>query len=367
MRISRASLVCLSLLVSLLGGVQFPASAQDSTAVVVEASRARPDFPGDITFELDAAVEGAVLSVDLVYQLANLETMQLLPAEFELDGDDLSAEAVADLETYFLPVGIDLTYHWIITLNDDVVVETSSNVVTWIDDRFDWDRVDGPGIEIYSYDRSDGFEDLMLEVGSQAVVDLTALYQPEVTFPIRIWVYESGEDYAGTLAENSQGWSAGSAYPDLQVIQAVIPDDSDSEVLRVIPHEISHQVLNLATLNPYNAPATWIDEGLAVLAQTGGENLYRTVVMNAAREDELISLRSLISSFPYDAAGARLAYAQSFSAVQYLVAVYGEDAVLAIVDAYEAGNSHNDVLLAAIGLSIDEFDADWRAHLEVQL
>ena len=366
MLISRVSWVSLSLLLSVFGGYQSGASAQGTEALIVEESVAHPDFPGDIAFALEAEIEGTVNSVDIVYQQANLETLQLLPAEFEQNENSLSADAVADLETYFVPVGIDLTFHWVITLEDGVVAETEDEVVTWVDDRFDWDRADGTGIEIYSYDRSDEFVAEMLAIGSKSVVDLTELYRPTITFPIRIWVYESGDDYAGTLAANSQDWSAGSAYPDLQVIQAVIPEDSDSEILRVIPHEISHQILNLATLNPFNTPATWIDEGLAVVAQTGGKNFYRDVVLNAYETDELLSLRSLISSFPYHASGARMAYAQSYSVMEFVISEYGEATIGTIVDAYAAGNSHADVLMEALGMTIDELDQIWRSYLQTQ-
>ena len=94
----------------------------------------------------------------------------------------------------------------------------------------------------------------------------------------------------------------GSAYPDLGVIQAVVPENSESEVRRVLPHEISHQLLYQATANPFTVTATWIDEGLAVVGQTGGKDFYRDVVADAYNDDELLSLRGLISAFPFDPA-----------------------------------------------------------------
>lgn len=366
MRTLRVSLVSLSLLLSLLGVYRFPASAQSSNVISVDESTATTDFPNDIAFSLSATVEGEVASIDLVYKQANLVALELIKAEYDQAGDEITAAAFADLTVYFLPAGIDVTYHWVLTLDDGSIIETESETVTWLDERFEWDRLDGPGIEVYSYDRSDDFNDYVLEVSADAVVDMIALYQPESTFPIKLWVYESGEDYAGTLAENSQEWSAGSAYPDLQVIQAVIPDGSESEVLRIVPHEISHQILSMATENPFNAPATWIDEGLAVRAQTGGKDFYFDVAIQAWEDGELLSLRSLISVFPYDPNDAGLAYAESYSAIEFIIGEYGEASITGIVEAYRAGNSHNDVIILALGMSIEELDDAWRESLAEQ-
>jgi hypothetical protein len=344
-----------------MSSVPIPAGASASVAVV--SSRATPDFPDTIKFELTAEVQRDVALVDLVYLQASLETFQLLPAEHEINGHLVTARASADLATYFLPVGIDLTYHWVITMTNGEVVETSESVVTWIDDRFEWDLTSLPEIEIYSYDRSEEFLDFTSDICAEAGSELVALYGLPAIEPIRIWVYKSGEDFAGTLATNSQDWAAGTAYPDLQVIQAVIPEDSQSEVTRVLPHEISHQLLYQATVNPYTVTATWIDEGLAVIAQTGGKERYRDVVADGYMDAELLPLRGLISSFPFEPDDARKAYAQSFLVMEYVLATYGPEVIPAIIEGYSLGLSHDDVLIRALGLDTDQLEAAWLQSL----
>ena len=361
LRLSWVSLSLFSALWAAFGHQAFPALA--APTFVVSDSSATANFPTGMEFTLEGTTEDTVSSVDLVYTQANLETLELVSGDFSQDGDQVKATADADFTINFLPVGIDLTYHWVITFDDDSIFETDPQVAPWIDDRFDWELAEGEGVQIYSYGRSQEFVDLMVSVSEQAVADMTALYQPEETFPIRIWAYESGKDYSGTLATNSQEWSAGSAYPDLQVIQAVIPDGSDSEVLRILPHEVSHQILHMATMNPYNSPATWIDEGLAVHAQVGGTDDYDNIVADAIADDEILSLRSLISAFPFDPGLARLAYAQSYSVIGFIKDQWGDEGVLAIVEAYRAGNSHEDVIKIALGMTMDELQDAWLASL----
>ena len=364
MRFLRISWVSLSLLVSLAWvGAPLHGSAQDATPAAVTESSATADFPNGMTFDLRATIDGDVSSVDLVYAQANLETLELITATFTQDGSDLTASADADFTINFLPVGIDLTYHWVITLADESVHETQPQTATWIDDRFDWDVATGAGVEIYSYERSADFVQFMLTTAEDAVVAMKDLFQPEETWPIRIWAYASSEDYAGTLATNSQEWSAGSAYPDLQVIQAVIPDDDQDEVLRVLPHEVSHQILHMATLNPFNGPATWIDEGLATHAQIGGTEAYPRIVADAIAEGSILGLSSLISAFPFDPTQARLAYAESYSAIGFIKEQWGDDGIRAIVLAYRAGNSHEDVIQIALGMSLSDLQDAWLASV----
>jgi hypothetical protein len=367
MRISRARWVSLSLI--LLASALFPplgpavAVAQTPLPITVETSTAQSDFPDAMTFALTASIEGEVKHVDLVYQEAHLETLELLPATFEQSDASLTATAKADFSIYYVPAGIDLTYHWVITFADESVSESQSSVVTWIDKRFDWEKREGNGVEIYSYGRSDSFLDFVVDTSNKAVQDMTALYNPPSVLPIRIWLYDSREDFNGTLASNSETWAVGAAYPSLQVILAVIPDKSRSEVERVLPHEISHQILSQATLNPYNAPAAWIDEGLAVVAQIGGKSTYQDTVDEALRKGDLISLGGLTASFPYDPDQASIAYGESYLVMQYILDQYGPEAIQRIIAAYRAGNSHDDVIQIALGMSVDDLEQGWIAQL----
>jgi hypothetical protein len=359
----RLRLILLASLVPVLTQVQY-VRAQDAPDVTVEETTAESDFPEAMKFQLSAAVEGEVERVDLVYQQASLETFNLVPADFEQDGENLEADASAEMAINFVPAGIDLTYRWAIAFSNDSIVETDANVVTWTDDRFEWDRIEAEGVELYMYDRSDDFAEFARDVASEAIAELTDLYQPDTVLPLRIWLYETREDFAGTFAANSETWAAGASYPSLQVILAVIPRDSESEVLRIIPHEISHQLLHQATKNPFNSPATWIDEGLAVLAQTGGQEQYLGAVVDAYEEGELLSLASLNSSFPFDASDATLAYGESYLVMEYVASTYGRETISDIIAGYAEGASHEDVIGSALGMSIEDLQIEWESTLD---
>ena len=70
------------------------------------------------------------------------------------------------------------------------------------------------------------------------------------------------------------------------------PEGGTREVGRVIPHEVSHQLLYQATKNPFNSPPTWLDEGLAVSNQESGNEDSPALLKDATEKGHLFSIRS---------------------------------------------------------------------------
>lgn len=359
----RRSWVAAAGLVILLGllclRVPGPTRAVDLTVVSEDAVA---DFPTGITLTLDydaaRPVDAAYVLYTLAHQEIETEVAAVLPA-----GDDTSATAEIEMAVNYVPAGVDLTYRWRLVSHGAADVDTVAETITWRDDRFDWERTATDEVEVFGYEGGAELREEVLASAQETVDRLSVEYGVTVDRAIRIWVYASKKDFDGTLAANSQEWAAGAAYPDLQLILAVIPEDRPSELGRIIPHEVSHQVFAMATANPYNIPATWLDEGLAVVSQTNGTGQMTGLVERAKRDGDLLPLASITSGFPYDPDAASLAYAEAFSVVSYLVGTYGEEAVAAIGTAYRAGNTHDDVLRQAIGRDVAQLDAEWRATI----
>ena len=172
-----------------------------------------------------------------------------------------------DLRAGELPPGIDIQYRWRITEADGDVVETPEQTLSWVDDRYDWTPLSGPNVTVYTYDADPAFQQAILDSAERTITSLAESYGAELEQPVRVWAYADKDDLYGALAPNSEPWIAGAAYPGLHVIMAVLPPGDYDEVARVVPHEISHQVLHQATENPFNSPPQWLDEGLATYWQ----------------------------------------------------------------------------------------------------
>ena len=83
----------------------------------------------------------------------------------------------------------------------------------------------------------------------------------------------------------------------------------------------------------------------------------------AISKNELISVRSLSSSFPTDPDAARLSYAESFSLVDFLLDEYGGEKMSELLGVFKAGSSYDDALIQVYGFDMDGLDARWRGSL----
>jgi len=160
-------------------------------------------------------------------------------------------------------------------------------------------------------------------------------------------------------------WAGGLAYPNYNTILiGVQPSTVDTWGIGTVAHELGHLVLAeygqscLGGQRP-----TWLEEGIAMYAEGGMQDSEETNLQNAIRNDELIPFRSLIGNFPAHDEGARLAYAQSYSLIQYMVDQFGLDTMQQFILFIAEGNSHDAGLRELYDLDIDQLENQWRSSI----
>jgi hypothetical protein len=131
----------------------------------------------------------------------------------------------------------------------------------------------------------------------------------------------------------------------------------------VIPHELVHLVFDTAVHNQYRFPPRWLNEGLAVYLSEGYGSSDRGRVQDAAKNDQLIPLVALGGQFPTDYDRTLLAYAESVSAIDYLVRTQSQDALVNLVHAYADGLTDDEAFTRALGQDLAAFQAGWLADL----
>lgn len=346
----------------MLVAAQEVATPAPDLAVTFGQQTASSDFPRGITFSVDYSTPEPIERAELLYSYAGDETLNLVTAELP----DPSAQSVSyflDLQIYYLPPGLDLTYHWRLTGEDGASAETPPATVTWLDSRFDWTTIETADVRVSTYDGDAGFAQQILDSAQAAVDRVQSDLNVKLDQQVRIWSYASKDDFAGTQAPNTEQWLAGVAFPDLKLILAVLPTGNTTEIGRVVPHEITHQVIHQATENPFSDLPTWLDEGMAVSYQDNGNEGFPAMVQSAADQGALFSIRSLNSGFPYDAGSATLSYAESFSIVTFIRSKWGEEGLARLIDAYKDGISDDAAAKQALGVDLTELDALWKESL----
>ncbi|MGI8486290.1 MAG: peptidase MA family metallohydrolase, partial [Thermomicrobiales bacterium] len=120
------------------------------------------------------------------------------------------------------------------------------------------------------------------------------------------------------------------------------------------------------TQNPFTVLPVWFDEGMATHTQIGGTSAFMGIVISASRNDALFNLPSLAASFPFDPSQATLAYAASWSAIEYIEQTSGEQGIAAMIEAYKSGVSGNQVIQHALDITMEQLNADWKAWVASQ-
>jgi hypothetical protein len=128
----------------------------------------------------------------------------------------------------------------------------------------------------------------------------------------------------------------------------------------VLAHEIAHAIL-FRVLGPHvRELPLWLNEGIAQRESEPMTLNQRELVSEAAADGTLIPLTSLSESFPRERIA--LAYAESSSAVGYLVRRHGRQSVRVLISELANTGSFDKAMLAATGKTGDRFASDWYAH-----
>jgi hypothetical protein len=353
-------LLVLALAASMLPGI---VQARDTNVIQVKESDAQPNFPMRITFSLNARSTDAPISeVELLYGSTRADSRTIVPIDITPD-DQIDVQHVLDTQQYFLPVGIELSYNWIIRDAAGNILETPTQELVYHDERFPWQELSERGVTIYWYDGSDQFGAEMMQIATRTLDRLQTEIGATVDDSVKIYIYANQRDLRSALQPNSVEWVGGQAMPSLGLITGIVAGGDMSEAKRIIPHELSHQVLHQAVENPYGGTPLWLDEGLAVHNQETLDSVFPQMLEQAARTDQLIPLEALASSFPADPNRALLSYAQSNSVVEYIIDDYGTDKLAQLVDTFREATPVDEAVSQVFGLSVDELHAEWRETL----
>lgn len=372
----------LMMLLTTLAGVGHPllpvtvSVAQPSTPAAAEPLKATTqtviDFPRGITVTGSLNLTGLALdesgSFDLLYHIGTDETIHLVPATMGNGSADavVPVEAMIDLQSSFVPAGVELSLFWRVPLDNGRYAESDPTPIQWFDTRWDWQAITSSQVTLRFFDLDSAFAGRILDSAQSTVSDLERRFALERSDPISVWIYPSAEAFRGAQQPNSREAVAGASYPGFLLITAIIPDGNDREIGRVIPHEVSHQILYQATRNPFTLPPLWFDEGIATHYQIGGTDGFLEMVIRAEERGELFDLGSLDASFPYSPEQTTLAYAASWSAIAHIRDVHGDEGIAALIRGFATGAPYPDAIEQALGLSKDELNREWRSWIARQ-
>jgi hypothetical protein len=111
----------------------------------------------------------------------------------------------------------------------------------------------------------------------------------------------------------------------------------------------------------------WLDEGICQWASGGIAELLsgeeEGIFAKAVISDSLIDIQKL-SRFPADEKNLILAYQESKSIVQHIVAKFGSRGLLALLENLRRGETVQEAVREAFSMSLPELEKDWQASVK---
>lgn len=179
---------------------------------------------------------------------------------------------------------------------------------------------------------------------------------------MKIYTYANPADMRATLQVADRSWVGAHTDPDLLTMVVSLPPGPEQrlEMEHQIPHELMHIIVYLKVGPSYvNLPA-WLNEGLASIAELYPNPDYLIILESAYQKGNLFPIKDLCASFPRDAAGAYLAYAQAASFTRYLHKEYGSSGLENLLQTYAEGLDCERGIQVALGGDLNQLELAWR-------
>ncbi len=231
------------------------------------------------------------------------------------------------------------------------------------DNRYAWQTLEDDQFQVHWADQGGlDFGADILEVARTGLKRIQSLITAPPSGQIDIYAYPSTSELQETLALAGLDWVAGHADPDLGVMVVSLPNRPEKRLLmeQRVPHELMHIMLYQALGPGYNNLPTWLNEGLASVAELYPNPDYQIMLEDAYQKDAILSIGSLCQPFPRDAYSANLAYAEAASFTRYLQQQFGSSGLEKLTQGYADGLDCERGVELGLGQSLLKLERDWR-------
>jgi len=187
-------------------------------------------------------------------------------------------------------------------------------------------------------------------------------YQPEHKIVVKLYPGLKAFHRAASTPEWFRGGVASAK--DYKVLLATPRKQVNIDKFpQVIIHELTHVFTNLTT---YGKHPAWIHEGLALYEAGQWDEKKEMALRQAVSEDKLFELYELDKPFTRlkQPGQIRLAYAQSYAVVEYIMDNYGKDKLLDVLKAFSRGRDFDEAAPEVFGLDSKTFEENWREDLK---
>ncbi|MDY6911742.1 MAG: peptidase MA family metallohydrolase [Chloroflexota bacterium] len=346
-----------------------PVQTSDLTSVTDSinaiSATTRTDFPKSLTFNLEVESNHEITDIELRYKInkiASIVPTVAVNPDFT-PGTEVKTSWTWDTRKSSLPPGAQVEYRWIAQNAIGEEIETDPLMLTFADLRYEWQELAKGNVQLFWYQGDQSFGQELMDAAQAAQVKLARDTGASIEENVKIFIYANTEELQEALIF-SQDWTGGMAFSEYGIVAIGVSQSRLDWGKRTVAHELTHLVMHQVTYNPYSDMPTWLDEGLAMYAEGELRPELKSRLNAAISLDTLFSVQSLSSSFPAETEEAAIAYAQSYSLVEFLIEDRGgRENMQELLQVFKRGSETDDALLEVYGLDADRLETEWRASL----
>ena len=310
------------------------------------------NYPSGVELGITVESDIDIKEVRVYFRAAGSRQWGYAYADFEPGTRIVATQSVPVQESTYIAPGADVEYYFEVRNIEGEIVKTHPAVVEYLDDRFDWRRVQIGPLELIYHDIRDSRIEDYARVLREDLARVQELLQLEQVRDFKGVIYNSYADANAVFPVSSQtttdhGTFAGYAFPGQRVFVGQGLDR------RIIVHESTHLMFRDA-LGPRNVeiPA-WLNEGFATYMEPevrvrSSSDLYRRTPHLKA----MTSLSGTPDTIP-------LFYQKSVSVVAHLIEEYGEEKFRQFLAEIGRGNPSEVALVSVYGFDDHGLDSSW--------
>ena len=136
-----------------------------------------------------------------------------------------------------------------------------------------------------------------------------------------------------------------------------------ADVERVLAHEMVHVFIARRLYGNTPRIPLWMHEGMAQFFSGDWDQNSLSLLQDAVPDGALFPLKEIESRFPADQRGRAIAYAQSYSIVEYIARQFSPESLQDLIGEVRRGRRFDIAVLYSLGREMDEVEREWRESL----
>ncbi len=360
--------IALVLVLFIIGSIISPVAAENSSAITVNDSSAIMDFPLALNFSARINSQVNIVDVRLRYKIDQMSFADVTSEAFIGIKPDFVINAAYKLDLRKvggLPPGANLTYWWVVKDAAGTVIESVPNTFQISDNRYKWQTLKQGKVNLFWYQGDSAFAETLMATAQKALVQLQKDTGAVPDRDIFIYIYADSNALQGSMIFPNE-WTGGVAFTQYSIIAIGISPGNLVWGQGAMTHELTHNVINQVTFNPYSDLPVWLNEGLAMHNQGTLTTQFTVPLSLAVANNTLFSVRSICSPFSAYSDKASLSYAQSYSLVDYLITQYRADKMLKLLNTFKNGSTYDQAFQTVYGFDIEGLDSQWKLWIKIR-